>query len=141
MIKYLKWIWLIIKAIFKKPSVVSFTKEHDDRWYVDFPNWPLAHYHLMMVAGSDTLLEILHNGTNHVSLKVKTSNKEKSIPRTIELVKIKSTITGGAYYKLKTPLKDWDRTSLWLCPVTLAVLGHYPKYIYIKKLNEIRTTN
>ena len=133
--KYLKWIFLLIKAtILRKATYyVSFSKEADKKWYVDFPNWPLAHYHLMMVAGADTLLEILHNGTNHVSLKVDISNKDKDIPNTIKLFKTDSTITGGAYYKLKTPLKDWNRKDLWLCPVTLAVLGQYPKYIFIKK--------
>ena len=134
--KYIKWIWLIIKAIFKKPSIVSFTKEADKKWYVDFPNWPLSHYHLMMVAGADTLLEILNNGTNHVSLKVNISNKNKDVLNTIKLVKTSSTLTGGAYYKLETPIKDWNRKDLWLCPVTLAVLGKYPNYIYIKKISK-----
>ena len=23
---------------------------------------------------------------------------------------------------------------IWICPVTLTVLGHYPKYIYIKQM-------
>lgn len=133
--KYLKWIFLLIKAaILRKATYyVSFSKESDKKWYVDFPNWPLAHYHLMMVAGADTLLEILNNEINHVYLKVNISNKDKDIPNTIKLVKIDSTITGGAYYELKTPLKDWNRKDLWLCPVTLAVLGQYPKYIFIKK--------
>lgn len=133
--KYLKWIFLLIKAtILRKATYyVSFSKEADKKWYVDFPNWPLAHYHLMMVAGADNLLEILHNETNHVSLKVDISNKDKNIPNTIKLVKTSSTLIGGAYYELKTPLKDWNRKDLWLCPVTLAVLGQYPKYISIRK--------
>ena len=133
--KYLKWIFLLIKAaILRKGTYnVSFTKEFDQNWYVDFPKWPLDHYHLMMVAGADTLLDILNDGTNHVSLKVNISNKDKNVPNTIKLVKTDSTLTGGAHYKLETPLRDWDRKNLWLCPVTLAVLGQYPKYIYIKK--------
>ena len=100
--KYLKWILLLIKAtiLCKATYYVSFSKEADKKWYVDFPNWPLAHYHLMMVAGADTLLEILHNGTNHVSLKVDISNKDKNIPNTIKLVKTSSTLIGGAYYEL-----------------------------------------
>lgn len=133
--KYLKWIFLLIKAtILRKATYyISFSKESNKKWYVDFPNWPLAHYHLMMVAGADTLLEILHNGTNHVSLKVDISNKNKNIPNTIKLVKTSSTLIGGAYYELEAPLKDWNRKDLWLCPVTLAVLGQYPKYISIRK--------
>jgi hypothetical protein len=135
--KYLKWIWLIIRAALKrsKLKVVSFTKESDQKWYVDFPNWPLAHYHLMMVAGSDKFLDYLNDTTNHVRLKVNISNDNKTIPNTIKLVKVESTLTGGAYYKVETPLSGWNpEKELWLCPVTLAVLGQYPEYIYIKKI-------
>ena len=37
--------------------------------------------------------------------------------------------------KYETPLSGWDpEKELWLCPVTLAVLGQHPEYIYIKKI-------
>ena len=40
---------------------ISFTKEKDNRWYVDFPEWPLSHDNLEMVAGADDLLDLLNN--------------------------------------------------------------------------------
>ena len=143
MIKILKWFWLLLKAmIFRKAKLkVSFTKEENGRWYVDFPNWPLSHDNLEMVAGADDLLDLLNKGTNHVTLQVSTKPLAKfdSI-KTIELKKVHSALTKGAFYTVETPLEGWEkpnsirRKQLWLCPVTLTVLGHYPQNIYFRKL-------
>lgn len=139
MIKILKWFWLLLKAVIlrKTQLEVSFTKESNGRWYVDFPNWPLEHYRLMMVAGADDLLDLLNSGSNHVSLLVSTSEIECDV----KLKNVKSALTKGAFYTVETPLEGWEnsnsirRKQLWLCPVTLTVLGCYPKYIYFKKIN------
>jgi hypothetical protein len=40
-------------------------------------------------------------------------------------------LTGGSIYTV-TDLPGFER-DIWLCPVTLFVLGRYPKYIYVKK--------
>lgn len=141
--KILKWFWLLLKAmILRKVRLkVSFTKESNRRWYVDFPNWPLSHDNLEMVAGADDLLDLLNNGTNHVALRVSTKPlvKFKSI-KSYELKKVHSTLTKGAFYTLETYLEGWEnpssirRKQLWLCPVTLTVLGQYPKEIYFEVL-------
>lgn len=136
--KILKWFWLLLKAtILRKAQLkVSFTKEADGRWYVDFPNWPLHHYMLEMVAGADDLLNLLNEENltpNHVSLEVYTKKPKEY---DIELKKVHSAITKGAFYTVESPLMGWEhpnsirRKQLWLCPVTLTVLGHYPKQIY-----------
>ena len=67
--KYLKWFFLLLKAIVlrKATYTISFTKEWDKLWYVDFPNWPLSHDNLQMVAGADDLLNRLNDGSNHIS--------------------------------------------------------------------------
>ena len=139
MIKFLKWLWLLLKAtILRKAQLkVSFTKESNGRWYVDFPNWPLSHDNLEMVAGADDLLDILNNGTNHVSLEVYTKKPKEY---DVELMKVHSALTKGAFYTVETPLEEWEnpnamrRKQLWLCPVTLTVLGHYPKQIFFNKI-------
>ena len=139
MIKFLKWLWLLLKAtILRKAQLkVSFTKESNGRWYVDFPNWPLSHDNLEMVAGADDLLDILNNGTNHVSLEVYTKKPKEY---DVELMKVHSALTKGAFYTVETPLEGWEnpnamrRKQLWLCPVTLTVLGHYPKQIFFNKI-------
>ena len=57
-----------------------------------------------------------------------------------ECVKQYSGLLAGATYKVNG-LSDFTR-EIWICPVTLTVLGHYPKYIYIKQMsletNQIR---
>ena len=139
MIKFLKWFWPLLKAtILRKAQLkVSFTKESNGRWYVDFPNWPLSHDNLEMVAGADDLLDILNNGTNHVSLEVYTKKPKEY---DVELMKVHSALTKGAFYTVETPLEGWEnpnamrRKQLWLCPVTLTVLGHYPKQIFFNKI-------
>lgn len=35
--------------------------------------------------------------------------------------------------RYKYGIADFTR-EIWICPVSLTVLGHYPKYIYIKKV-------
>ena len=37
-------------------------------------------------------------------------------------------------------LKGFSR-EIWICPVTLTVLGHFPKYIYIKQMPLALPTN
>lgn len=115
---------------------LKFNKENDNRWYIDLPNWPFAHHNLMMVAGADDLCEMLSNDAEHTSVEVITSNKKKNLPDYIELEKTESSLTGGAYYNVKSEeFKEFaKRDTLWLCPVTLFVYMHYPNYIYVKKV-------
>ena len=131
--KYLRWLFILIKAtIFRKAIfIVSFTKEANDKWYVDFPNWPLSHDNLEMVAGADDLLDILNDDTDHVRVEVKLKQAEG-----IQLTKVHSALTKGAFYTVDG-VRGWEnpntirRKQLWLCPVTLTVLGHYPKHLTI----------
>ncbi len=127
-----KWLWLLLKAMVLRKSnlVVSFTREENDRWFVDFPNWPLSYDNLEMVAGADDLLDILNDGSEHVKLIVST----KEMERCIVLNKEKSALTKGAFYTIETRLRDWNpKKKLWLCPVTLTVLGCYPQKLYFKR--------
>ena len=49
-----------------------------------------------------------------------------------ECVKQYSGLFAGATYKVNG-LEGFTR-EIWICPVTLTVLGHYPQYIYIKQM-------
>ena len=93
MTKLFKWFLLLFKAaILRKVTYnVSFTKEANGRWYVDFPNWPLEHYQLEMVAGADDLLNILNSDDmNYVSLIV---NIKKPKEYDVHLQKVYSALT------------------------------------------------
>jgi hypothetical protein len=41
------------------------------------------------------------------------------------------TLMGGATYTVHG-VPGFDRT-IWICPVTLFVLGEYPKYLYVRQ--------
>lgn len=115
-----------------KEYKLSFTKEKDNNWYIDLPNWPFAHHNLMMVAGADTLCEELKYDKNHTSIDVVISDNVENLQRQgyIELKKIDSKFLGGATYKV---IGAHTVNELWICPVTLFVFNKYPDYIYIKR--------
>lgn len=50
----------------------------------------------------------------------------------MECVQQYATTLGGSTYKVNG-MPDFTR-EIWICPVTLTVLGHYPKFIYVKKV-------
>ena len=112
---------------------LQFNHEEDGNWYVDYPGWPFDHHNLMMVAGADELCEFLSDDDKFAHISVIPSNKPLDKPGYACLIQGEHTLTGGSTYNV-TALPSFER-EIWLCPVTLFVLGHYPKYLYIKKLN------
>ena len=114
---------------------IEFQKEEDGLWYVVFPGWPFDHHNLLMVSGADDMCEFLsENGKTKVS--VIPTNKPEKHEGYFELKQTESSLTGGSTYKIDLDefKKEFQRDTLWLCPVTLFVLGHYPKYMYVKKI-------
>ena len=59
------------------------------------------------------------------------SKKQESHEGYAELRRLDHSLTGGAHYEVKGI--DGFTKNIWICPVTLFVLGNYPAYIYIKK--------
>ncbi len=113
---------------------VSFTKENGT-WYVDYPEWKGSKANLSMVAGADTMLDALTK-KSHIALRVVDSKchvpgYEKD--GFIELERVSKDMF-GSYYRCSDNIigfNDKNKDSvLYLCPVTLSVLGYYPKYIY-----------
>ena len=121
------------KSVFgrKKEYHLQFNHEDDGLWYVDFPNWPFDHHNLLMVAGADRLCSFLSDDDRFSYVDVIPSSKKESHPSYACLVQGEHSLTGGSFYTV-TELPGFER-EIWLCPVTLFVLGHYPKYLYIKK--------
>ena len=110
---------------------LQFNHEEDGKWYVDFPGWPFDHHNLMMVAGADALCGFLSDDDRFAHISVIPSNKPLDKPGYACLIQGEHSLTGGSIYNV-TALPGFER-EIWLCPVTLFVLGRYPKYIYIKK--------
>ena len=78
----------------------------DKTWYIDMP-WPGDRYNLAMVAGSNHLLKFL-------------DTKEENRVRVL----VRPSRLRGVTYKVYG-LEGFSR-EIWICPVTLTVLGHYP---------------
>ena len=125
---------------------LKFNKEADGCWYIDFPGYPFDHHNLMMVAGADMLCEYVAEKEGHPDcavVDVTTGDKliDGKIPD-ITMIRLKKSY--GATYQIKmadglAPFIKRDGQLLliseaWICPVTLLVLGRYPKKIniYIK---------
>lgn len=85
-----------------------------------------------MVAGADKLCAFLSDDDKIAKVSVIPSNKELNLEGYSKLIQGEHSLTGGSTYKV-TNLPGFNR-EIWLCPVTLFVLGQYPKYLYVKKL-------
>ena len=129
------------------------------RWYYDFKYWGFSQDNLMMVAGADNLCELYANGKDEVTVniiasrvpleKYKNINYDEFIAEDIIIDGqthqgsfVKSQLDKILYGRDYTNVKygfDKDKnkrtilTRMWICPVTLFVLGRYPKFIYIEK--------
>lgn len=123
----------ISKSVFgkKKEYQLKFNREEDGLWYIDFPNWPFDHHNLLMVAGADELCAFLSDDNKEANILVRPSKKKLELDGYAELVQKEHSLTGGSVYEVRN-LDGFNR-EIWLCPVTLFVLGKYPKYMYIKK--------
>ena len=124
---------MMSKKYFGRQSeyTISFTKEDDGCWYVDYPDWPFDHHNLMMVAGADELCAHLSDDGLETRVKVMPSTKRMQLEGYAELRRLDHSLTGGAHYEVLGI--DGFTRKIWLCPVTLFVLGTYPAYIYLKK--------
>lgn len=110
---------------------LKFNREDDGLWYVDFPNWPFDHHNLLMVAGADDLCAFLSDDDKVTEVLVRPSKKKLDLQGYAELEQKEHSLTGGSTYEVHN-LAGFER-NIWLCPVTLFVLGKYPKYMYVKK--------
>ncbi|MBQ9284709.1 MAG: hypothetical protein IJ209_00265 [Bacteroidaceae bacterium] len=115
----------------REKYVLQFNHEDDGCWYVDYPNWPFDHHNLMMVSGADRLCEVLSDDNRVARVEVIPSSKELDLPDYAKLTQLQSSLAGGSTYEV-TNLPTFSGT-IWLCPVTLFVLGEYPKYLYVRK--------
>lgn len=128
----LKVLWILIKVraytLFRRSLNVSF-KNVRGAWYCDIPGWPEVYFPNTVMVGDASLLIAEQAGeADYVTFRVEFSNKYKKHTGYVTLSQKHSCLTGGAYYYGGEQFSD-----VWLCPVTLFVLGQYPNYIYFKR--------
>lgn len=128
----------------KKHYTLSFSAELDNnnykRWYYVFKNWGFSKDNLEMVAGAEHLCDYYAYNRYWLTIDVIATNKpiqdekgyDKYTSETLQKdMSLKDKIMyGRTYYNIENEGKKI--TTMWICPVTLFVLGRYPRYIYIK---------
>ena len=127
-----KTIHSFISGIFSKSEreyELTFVQDPDGRWYIDIP-WDGNRSNLEMVAGSDKLLSHIAKGDNKVTLQVILDYID-DYNGYIILDRFEHSLAGGASY---TVSNAEFKEPIWICPVTLCVLGRYPKKIYFKRI-------
>ena len=113
-------------------------------WYYDFKHWGFDHHNLLMVSGADDLCELYAKGKNDVTVKIIASRKMLDENKTNDydmyvaeinhkMPFIDKILYGRTYTNVSVDEEgELHTTTMWICPVTLFVLGRYPKYLYIK---------
>ena len=149
----LKKIYTILVLIFnlivrRRHYKLHFIAEQDPpikRWYYDFKHWGFDHANLEMVSGAEALCEFYANGKDEVTVEIIASKKKLNLnPQLYDEFKAQDIIIDGLTHQGNFINSQLDKflygrtyqknyTTMWICPVTLFVLGRYPKYIYIKK--------
>ena len=101
-----------------------------NKWYCDVPGFPKTLFeHTMMVAWAANMLEYYSNGATELNVRIR-------LPRSSEydafcgfrLERTSATLTGGAFFN---DPREFFTEEFWLCPITLFLLGRYPKVIYV----------
>ena len=103
-------------------SKLTFRKEPSGRWYIVLPWWPGPKAALEMVQGANTFLDLLSDGSTHLTLKVGT----RVTCEMATLTKYQDSQFDGAYYET---LVGGKLHRMWLCGVTEFVFGKMPKTI------------
>jgi len=108
-------------------DIFKFEKESNGNWYVVLPDYPGEHGDLQMVAGADTLLDVLSDGGNEVSINLSTTQVEGFE----KLTRIEACKGGGALYNVNNVAEH----IIWLCDVMKYVFdGGFPEEIYFKTI-------
>ena len=83
-----------------------------------------------MAGGGDKLCNYLADVKQTVRVEVIANKVSLPLLGYGLLTKTYSNLFYGSNYDA-TDCEDFQR-SIWICPITLFVLGRYPKYIYVK---------
>ena len=120
---------------------LKFNLENDGAWYIEFPGYPFAHHNLMMVAGADLLCAYVaqKQGRTDRAVVDVTLNDKRLDGKEPDIVMKRFMADYGAHYNnytkehivpsVRVGGTEKDVPTAWLCPVTLLVLGSYPKQI------------
>jgi len=136
---YAKALIIFIKAFYYSKTNngfydVSFTKI-GRKWYCNVPGFPKELFeHTLMVGGASKFLDYYSRNASTIKAVIRVADEiEDRWFCGSRLYKTQSTLTGGAFYK--DPSGNFNE-DIWLCPVTLFLLGSYPERILIYRINQ-----
>lgn len=136
---YAKAVPVLAKALYQRFTgqgvfEVTFIKV-GKKWYCDVPGFPKELFeHTLMVGSAAKFIDYYSRGEDKVVAEFMICNeKQAKYFCGASLKKESSTLTGGAFYRVAGPL--WNE-ELWLCPVTLFLLGKYPERILLMRMNK-----
>ena len=103
---------------------VSFSKI-GRKWYCNVPSFPKELFeYTLMVGGASKFLEYYSRGETEIVATIRIAKEwEEQFYCGTRLHKVSTSLTGGAFYK--DPSRNFNE-AIWLCPVTLFLLGRYP---------------
>ena len=112
----------------------QFIKENGG-WFIDLPEF-LAQglgtkEDLAMVAGADTMLDVIADGKEKVALCL--SREAFRGSDRLELLELCEPAVGGGYYFLKSFEGREMNQRMWLCKVTAYVFNGMPPVIYVRR--------
>ncbi|GAA4339153.1 DUF6717 family protein [Flaviaesturariibacter amylovorans] len=104
-------------------------------WYIDLPEYIAqggSKADLAMVAGADTLLDMIAAGHDQVTLDIDAAPFEGADE--LRLLRVCAPETGGGDYVMEAFEGRRIDQELWLCDVTLFVFGDLPERVYIRRV-------
>ena len=149
MLKKIYTILVLIKSLIirKRHYVLSFVAETNELgklWYYKFDHWGFDKHNLLMVAGADALCEFYAEGKDEVTVDVVASRhvypkcfRDYDFYEGLEQkgeTFIDRILYGRDYQGVKADADgNIHINRMWICPVTLFVLGRYPNCLYVKR--------
>lgn len=107
-------------------EILRFYKEKSKKWYADIPSWTGRKSSLRMMGGADVLLNVVADGRTEVYLHFSKTSFAGADVLTFK----RFTWINGATYRSEKYLGKDTNFKVWLCDVTLHVLGEFPDKIY-----------
>ena len=116
----------------------TFYKEDFGGWYIDLPAYLEqggSKGDLAMVAGADTMLDIIAGDKKQVTIDLDIKPFDGS--DLLELTKVCDPSTGGGYYLMRRFEGRTLNQEMWLCAVTEFVFGYLPERIYVRRVKKV----
>ncbi len=106
-----------------------------DQWFIDLPAYIAGggdKGDLQMVAGADTMLDVMAAGKDQVTIAMDTSPFNGAD----ELILLEhcDPILGGGFYLMPSFEDKKVDQQMWLCAVTEFVFGYMPEKIFVKRV-------